>query len=115
MNRIEITNFAVEVTGDRTAALDALTETAGTYRRSQRAYIFPRSMETRVREALATSPAPAPAQAAPMTPGWSKAARRRAGGRTAHPLGDVAYRGNGYTEYHDGLRGDGVVQIWDES
>lgn len=112
-HRIEISAHAVEVTGPRTPALDALTTNYGSYRRGT--YSFPKSAEQRVREALNTTTpatAPPPGQAT----GWSNAARRRAGHTTgSHPLGAVAHRGGGYTEYHDDLTGDGTVQIWDES
>ena len=112
-HRIEVTAFAIEVTGPRHPRLDAITADFGSYRRGT--YTFPKSIETRVREALAdTTPAATPNPPGQAT-GWSKAARRRAGQRGDHPLGNITYRGDGYTEYHDGLTGHGTVQIWDES
>lgn len=41
--------------------------------------------------------------------------RGRGRGQRSHPLGDVTYAGDGYTEYEDTSFGGGRVQIWDES
>lgn len=49
----------------------------------------------------------------PQSAGWSKASRGRA--RRSHPLGEVTYAGDGFTEYEDTAFGAGRVQIWDES
>lgn len=117
MNRIEITNFSIEVSGPRTPALDALTQMFGKWDRKSGAYVFPKGIEQEVSEAVGAAPVTPAAPAAPMAPGWSNAAKRRAGsGARRHPLGEATYRGAGFTEYRDGLRGGaGVVQIWDES
>lgn len=67
----------------------------------------------------AEAPAPAEAAAAPPTvqrPGWSNAAKRRAGHTaSSHPLGEAVGGGPGYTVYRDTAFGGGDLQIWDES
>jgi hypothetical protein len=111
---IEITAYAIHVTGPRRDDLDVLTEQYGSYRRREGRYEFPRAIEAQIRTILDGAGAPK------AKTGWSKAARRRAGrhggtGRS-HPLGTVTYRGDGFTEYSDdSFGGGGVVQIWDES
>lgn len=67
-----------------------------------------------VAEPVAT-PAPA-TPASTQRPGWSKAARRRAGHTSRdHALGTYVRSEGGATIYRDDLTGRGTVRIYDES
>lgn len=102
---------AVEIEVENTPWFAVIDGTTG-----EQVYRLPATFKLRVQNKAAELNAAAAQPAAAMKPGWSKAARRRAGhtGRS-HPLGEAVEYGDGYAVYEDTTFGAGRVQIWDES